>query len=130
MKSLIQFHCYLSAHGESCEVAEAYVKGVLNDITPCLNTVLRRFCVAWEKSDKHYLYTSPAMSFAFQDVPTESLVCAQLDIPFVFYCTSLREAYLRIELLESLLRNLCYRQGVDLDFDYGLLDDNGFVRLG
>lgn len=41
-------------------------------------------------------------------------------MPFSFQYFCLRQAYLRIELLHSLMNNLAYGKGIEVDFEYHL----------
>ena len=43
-------------------------------------------------------------------------------MPFSFQYFRLKQAYLRIELLQSLMNNLAYGKGIEVDFEYHLDD--------
>lgn len=41
-------------------------------------------------------------------------------MPFSFQYSCLRQTYLRLELLQSLMNNLAYGKGIEVDFEYHL----------
>jgi len=109
----VNFYCYLSAQVEGKRNARKYLEAFLSDIKGCLQAVCHTFSMAWAYSS---LAPEPNdLIPSFPDV--ESML-----LPFSFQYSCLQQAYLRIDLLQSLFRNLAYKRGVDVSFEYHLDD--------
>ncbi len=107
----VNVYCYLSAPSLEGHNAQAYLEEFLSDISGTLQAVGQAFLIVWEGS---CLAPEPnVLRHAFDDEGT-------LLLPFSFQYSSLRQAYLRLELLQSLMNNLAFGRGVDVAFEYHL----------
>ncbi|HJC17119.1 MAG TPA: hypothetical protein H9937_04035 [Candidatus Alistipes stercorigallinarum] len=107
----VNVYCYLSAPTLEGRNAQAYLEAFLSDISGTLQAVGQAFLFVWERS---CLAPEPNdLCHSFVDGDT-------LLLPFSFQYFCLRQAYLRIELLQSLMNNLAYGKGIEVDFEYHL----------
>lgn len=109
----VNFYCYLSAQVEGKRNARKYLEEFLSDITGSLQAVCHIFCVAWA-----YSSLAPEPNYLLPSYPDGETML----LPFSFHYSRLEQAYLRIDLLQSLFRNLAYQRGIDVVFEYHLDD--------
>lgn len=107
----VNFYCYLSAPTVEKRNARKYLEDFLSDISGTLQAVCHTFSVAWAYSS---LRPEP------NDLLPSFLDAEVMLLPFFFHYSSLQQAKLRIDLLQSLFRNLAYQRGVDVSFEYHL----------
>lgn len=105
------FFCYLSAPISGKRNARKYLEDFLSDITSNLQVVCHTFAVTWA-----YSSVAPEPN----DLLPSYLDGEVMQLPFSFQYSCLEQAYLRIDLLQSLFRNLTYKRGVDVSFEYHL----------
>lgn len=107
----VNVYCHLSAPAPEGRNAQAYLAEFLSDISGTLQSVGHAFSIVWEYSG---LAPEPnTLRHEFVDGDT-------LLLPFSFQYFCLRQAYLRIELLQSLMNNLAYGMGIEVGFEYHL----------
>lgn len=96
----VNFCCYLSAPTVEKRNARKDLEDFLSDISGTLQVVYHTFSVAWAYSS---LRSEP------NDLLPSFLDAEVMLRPFSFHYFSLQQAKLRIDLLQSLFRNLTYR---------------------
>jgi hypothetical protein len=107
----VTFDCFLSAQVMEPDDPREYLREFLSDISGILQVVTRAFVIVWGESD-----LAPEPNYLLPSFDEEGT----LTLPFSFQYFQLEETYLRIELLKSLLSNLAYGKGIDVDFEYYL----------
>ena len=110
----VSFYCYLSAPGVEKRNQKQYLSEFLSDITGYLRVLGDRFVIVLGFSSVSGLMLEPNfLQCEFDD--EECLL-----LPFVFQYRWLEEVYLRLDLLQSSLLNLCYKKGIDCRFEFHL----------
>ena len=88
-------------------------------IEECLLPLGRAFGFVWEWHDPVVEPPSPILAEPSTLDPEDAYM--QLDVECQFF--RLEQALLRVELLKSLIENLCYKQGFYPSFEYHLDED-------
>ena len=107
----VNVYCYLSAPTLEERNAQACLEEFLSDISGTLQAVGQAFLIVWEHS---CLAPEP------NDLCHAFVGGGKLRLPFSFQYSCLRQTYLRLELLQSLMNNLAYGKGIEVDFEYHL----------
>ena len=109
----VNVYCYLSAPAQGGRSAQEILSEFLSDTSGVLQAVGHALLIGGEGS-----YLAPQPNILRHEFVGEDTML----LPFSFQYFRLEQAYLRLELLQSLMRNLAYGNCIEVSFEYHLDD--------
>ena len=116
----IRFYCCIRTPLDIEVDALQELRDFRHGIEECLRPLGRAFGLVWAWHDPAIEPPSPFLAEPSQLAPEDAYM--QLDVETQFF--RLEQALLRVELLKSLIENLCYKQGFYPSFEYHLDEDS------
>ena len=115
----VRFYCGLRTPLDADIDALQELSDFRHGIEACLQVLGRAFGFEWEWHDPVIEPPSPFLLEPSEAAPEDAYM--QLDVEMQYF--RLEQALLRVELLKSLMENLCYKQGIYPSFEYHLDED-------